>query len=51
MTGMKAWTYPYKDVMLASILTTAGDLVFSGDPEGYFFALDAKTGEKLWSLR
>ena len=51
VTGKKVWTYDYKYALLASILTTAGDLVFSGDPEGYFFALDAKTGKKLWSYQ
>jgi len=35
---------------LSSLLTTAGDLVFGGDLEGNAFALDAKTGEKLWSF-
>jgi alcohol dehydrogenase (cytochrome c) len=51
VTGKKIWTYQYKYALLASILATAGDLVFSGDPEGYFFALDAKTGKKLWSYQ
>jgi hypothetical protein len=31
------------------MLATAGDLVFTGDPEGNFFALNARTGEKLWN--
>jgi alcohol dehydrogenase (cytochrome c) len=35
---------------LASALVTGSDLVFTGDPEGSFFALDAKTGQKLWSF-
>ena len=30
------------------MLSTASDLVFSGGREGYFFALDAKTGALLW---
>jgi alcohol dehydrogenase (cytochrome c) len=51
VTGKKIWTYQYKYALLASILATAGDLVFSGDPEGYFFALDAKTGKKLWNYQ
>jgi alcohol dehydrogenase (cytochrome c) len=51
VTGKKVWTYPYKYALLASVLATAGDLVFSGDPEGYFFALDARTGNKLWSYQ
>jgi alcohol dehydrogenase (cytochrome c) len=42
---------PYKYVLLASMLATAGDLVFTGNPEGEFFALDAKSGNKLWSYQ
>jgi alcohol dehydrogenase (cytochrome c) len=38
-------------VLLASVLATAGDLVFTGDPEGFFFALDARTGAKVWSFQ
>jgi alcohol dehydrogenase (cytochrome c) len=51
VTGQKMWTYNYKYSLMASVLTTAGNLVFSGDPEGFFFALDARTGEKLWSFQ
>ena len=36
------------DVTEAGILTTASDLLFSGGREGYFFALDASSGELLW---
>ena len=25
--------------------------MFSGDPEGFFFALDARTGKRLWSFQ
>jgi alcohol dehydrogenase (cytochrome c) len=49
VTGKRAWTMPYKYVLLASMLATAGDLVFTGNPEGEFYALDANTGNKLWS--
>jgi alcohol dehydrogenase (cytochrome c) len=51
VSGKKIWTYPSKYPLLASVLSTAGDLVFSGDPEGNFFALDAATGSKLWSFQ
>jgi alcohol dehydrogenase (cytochrome c) len=51
LTGKRLWTYQYKYLLLASILATAGDLVFTGDPEGFFFALDANTGKKLWSFQ
>ena len=36
------------DVNVSGILTTASDLLFSGGKEGYFFALDARTGQLLW---
>ena len=36
------------DITWGGVLTTAGDVVFSGGKEGYFFALDARTGELLW---
>ena len=49
LTGQRAWSAASKYPLLASILTTAGDLVFTGDPEGDFFALDARNGNKLWN--
>ena len=51
LTGEKRWEYPYKYLLAASVLATAGDLIFSGDVEGAFFALDARSGEKLWSFQ
>ena len=30
------------------VLTTAGNLLFGGSDEGYFFALDARNGQLLW---
>jgi alcohol dehydrogenase (cytochrome c) len=47
-TGEPRWTYPMADVTDAGVLTTASDLVFSGGREGFFFALDARTGALLW---
>jgi len=51
VTGKLQWTYQYKYIFLASMLATGGDLLFTGDPEGEFFALDARTGRKLWSYQ
>jgi len=51
VTGKREWSYPYKYLLLASLLATGGDLIFTGDPEGFFFALDARTGAKLWSFQ
>jgi alcohol dehydrogenase (cytochrome c) len=48
VTGEKVWDYKMRDVSDAGILTTASDLLFTGNREGYFFALDAKTGKELW---
>jgi alcohol dehydrogenase (cytochrome c) len=31
-------------------MATAGDLVFSGSVDGYFFALDAVSGDELWHM-
>ncbi len=47
-TGEKKWEFKMADVTDAGILTTATDLLFSGGREGYFFALDARSGELLW---
>ncbi|MEP7274126.1 MAG: PQQ-dependent dehydrogenase, methanol/ethanol family [Acidobacteriota bacterium] len=50
LTGEKRWTVKTKFVNLASLLSTGGDLIFTGDIEGNAFALDARTGEKKWSF-
>ena len=51
ISGKRVWSYPYKYILLASVLATAGDLVFTGDPEGNFIALNARTGDKIWSYQ
>ena len=47
-TGDRKWEFKMADVTDAGILTTATDLLFSGGREGYFFALNARSGEPLW---
>ena len=37
--------------MIGGTLTTAGNLVFAGEGNGYFNAYNATTGEKLWSFQ
>jgi len=44
----RVWEHRMADITWAGTLSTAGDLVFGGGREGYFFALDAETGEELW---
>ena len=50
LTGKKQWTFPTTYANASSLLATAGDLIFAGDVEGNAFALDARTGEKIWSF-
>jgi alcohol dehydrogenase (cytochrome c) len=47
-TGEKKWHFDMHDVNTSGILTTATDLLFVGGREGYFQALDARTGALLW---
>ena len=47
-TGEKKWEFKMTDVTDSGLLTTASDVLFSGGREGYFFALDARTGALLW---
>ena len=44
------WRFPMYDVNSSGILTTASDLLFVGGREGYFHALDARTGSLLWRV-
>jgi alcohol dehydrogenase (cytochrome c) len=49
-TGKRVWTFRMFDVTDAGILSTASGLVFSGGREGYFYALDDKTGKPVWRV-
>lgn len=47
-SGGVKWRFNTTDVSDSGILTTASDLLFTGGREGYFHALDARTGAVLW---
>jgi alcohol dehydrogenase (cytochrome c) len=47
-TGIRKWEFKMADVTSSGVLTTASDLLFTGGREGYFWALDARTGAELW---
>lgn len=47
-TGERKWQFKMADVTGSGILTTASDLLFTGGREGYFWAIDARTGSELW---
>lgn len=49
-TGEKVWEYKMADVSESGLLTTATNVLFSGNREGHFFALDATTGGLLWRV-
>jgi alcohol dehydrogenase (cytochrome c) len=44
------WEYKNPAPLWGGILSTAGGLVFTGTPEGYLMAFDAKTGAVLWKF-
>jgi len=47
-TGETKWKLKYVDVTDAGVLTTATDLLFTGNREEHFMAIDARTGGLLW---
>jgi alcohol dehydrogenase (cytochrome c) len=51
LTGKIRWELPLHAPPSGGVLSTAGDLVFSGNREGTFFALDARTGKPLWKFQ
>ncbi len=50
-TGRAKWKFNMTDVTESGILTTASDLLFTGGREGFFQALDARTGALLWKTQ
>jgi alcohol dehydrogenase (cytochrome c) len=51
ITGRRVWRVDTPLPHLGALLTTAGDLLFTGDPEGNFTALDVRTGKTLWNFQ
>ena len=50
-TGKIEWEVKNEAPLWGGVLTTAGDLVFWGTPEGYLKAADAKTGKVVWQFQ
>lgn len=48
-TGKFLWRKAMPKPMIGGSLATAGNLVFSGDDNGHFYAFNAKTGAIPWS--
>jgi len=49
-TGDRVWEMRMTNVTESGLLSTAGDLLFSGNGEGHFFALDPANGALLWRV-
>ncbi len=50
-TGKVAWEVKNTAPLWGGVLTTAGNLVFWGTPEGYLKAADATTGKVVWQFQ
>ncbi len=50
VSGEIKWEYKNPSPLWGGVLTTAGNLVFIGNPEGYLLALNAKTGEVVYKF-
>ncbi len=51
VAGKKAWTVEESFPVWSGVVATAGDLVFYGTMEGWFKAMDAKSGRLLWQYK
>lgn len=50
-TGEHAWQLITENPLVGGTLATAGDLLFFGEGSGLFSALNAASGERLWSFQ
>ncbi len=57
-TGERKWEHRYRSYpwtvaldLTGGIMTTASGLLFTGDNDGYFMALDSATGKMLWKFQ
>lgn len=51
VTGKIAWEHLEPMPLWAGVLTTAGNLVFTGTSDGYVKAFNAKDGKELWKFQ
>jgi alcohol dehydrogenase (cytochrome c) len=50
LTGETKWDFHLPKAPWAGTLSTPSGLIFAGDDDGYFMALDARTGKDLWHV-
>jgi PQQ-dependent dehydrogenase (methanol/ethanol family) len=51
VAGKAAWRLPEKFMVMSGAIATAGDLVFYGTTDGWFKAVDARSGKLLWKQK
>jgi alcohol dehydrogenase (cytochrome c) len=51
VNGKIVWEVKNNAPLWGGVLTTGGDLVFYGTPEGYLKAIDANTGAEAWKFQ
>ncbi|QEY62836.1 PQQ-dependent dehydrogenase, methanol/ethanol family [Metapseudomonas lalkuanensis] len=49
-SGKEVWRYKNYAPLWGGVLATKGNLVFTGNPEGFLMAFDARTGKKLYEF-
>jgi PQQ-dependent dehydrogenase (methanol/ethanol family) len=47
----KAWSIPERFPVWSGVVVTGGDIAFYGTLDGWFKAVDARTGELLWQFK
>jgi alcohol dehydrogenase (cytochrome c) len=50
-SGKIVWEVKNSAPLWGGVMTTAGDLVFYGTPEGFLKAVDARSGKELWKFQ
>ncbi len=50
-SGKVVWGEKTDQPLMGGVLATAGNLVFTGEGNGWFNAYDARNGKKLWSFQ
>ncbi|MDY7524619.1 PQQ-dependent dehydrogenase, methanol/ethanol family [Sphingomonas sp. 10B4] len=51
VAGKRAWAIPEKFMVMSGTIATAGDVVFYGTTDGWFRAIDARSGKILWQQK
>jgi PQQ-dependent dehydrogenase (methanol/ethanol family) len=51
VTGKRVWGIKEIYMTMSGVLATAGDVVFYGTTDGWFRAVDARSGKVLWSQK